>query len=81
MKTEFHDRAAALCRNPVSAPSLSGQEGEAARGPRPRNLHRPARHPDGIELVMVNGDIAYASAKVPGEEFVAGKPSGTIIRL
>lgn len=41
----------------------------------------PRRHPDGIELVMVNGETAYASAKVLGEEFLAEKPSGTVIRL
>lgn len=31
MKTEFHDRAVALCRDLVATPSLSGQEGDAAR--------------------------------------------------
>lgn len=41
----------------------------------------PRRHPDGIELVMVNGDIAYGSARVLGKEFLAEKPSGTVIRL
>jgi N-acyl-D-amino-acid deacylase len=41
----------------------------------------PRRHPDGIELVMVNGRIAYGSARVLGEEFFAEKPAGKVIRL
>ena len=41
----------------------------------------PRRHPDGIELVMVNGEIAYGSARVLGEQFFAEKPAGKVIRL
>lgn len=41
----------------------------------------PRQHPEGIELVMVNGEIAYASARLLGTEFLAEKPSGSVIRL
>jgi N-acyl-D-aspartate/D-glutamate deacylase len=41
----------------------------------------PRRHPDGIGLVMVNGEIVYGSAGVLGEEFCAEKPAGMVIRL
>ena len=30
---------------------------------------------------MVNGSVAYGSARVLGEEFLAEKPSGSVIRL
>jgi len=40
----------------------------------------PRRHPDGINLVMVNGQIAYGSAALLGREVLAQTPAGTVIR-
>lgn len=40
----------------------------------------PRRHPDGFELVMVNGEIAYGSAALLGKEYTAAKPAGKIIK-
>lgn len=39
----------------------------------------PRQHPHGIELVMVNGDAAYGSARLFGTEHRAEKPAGNIV--
>ncbi|MGE4298040.1 MAG: amidohydrolase family protein [Desulfovibrionaceae bacterium] len=41
----------------------------------------PRRHPTGIELVMVNGHVAYGSARILGQERFTDRPSGEVIRL
>jgi N-acyl-D-amino-acid deacylase len=40
----------------------------------------PCRHPEGIELVMVNGVTAYGSARALGNERLAAAPSGAVLR-
>jgi N-acyl-D-amino-acid deacylase len=40
----------------------------------------PRRHPEGIELVMVNGAVAYGSMSLLGKEYRAEKPAGKTIR-
>jgi N-acyl-D-amino-acid deacylase len=40
----------------------------------------PRRHPQGIELIMVNGAVAYGSEALLGREYAAEKPAGKTIR-
>lgn len=40
----------------------------------------PRRHPQGIELVMVNGTVACGSAALLGKEYAAERPAGQVIR-
>jgi N-acyl-D-amino-acid deacylase len=39
----------------------------------------PRRHPEGIELVVVNGETAYGSAFLLGKEYTAATPAGDIV--
>jgi N-acyl-D-amino-acid deacylase len=39
----------------------------------------PRQHPEGMELVMVNGAVAYGSALLLGRECMAKQPAGMIV--